>query len=83
MNDKYHFLPANDILKTKACIVYNYMNRYWVIHPEKGLAFYDKGFGSPQCNDNEEIAKRLCPEWGAVVFIERVLVPCDINDYKD
>lgn len=81
--ERYHFLSEENILNTKAHIVYNYMNSYWVIHPEKGLAFFDKGFSHPQCNTNEEISKRLCPEWGEVKLIERVLVPCNVNDYKD
>lgn len=83
INPKYHFLPLSDVLSTKAHIIYNYMNNYWVVHSEKGLAFWNKGYGSPQCNSNEELLKRLCPEWGEVKFIERVLVPCNITDYKE
>lgn len=81
--DRYHFLPEENILNTKAHIIYNYMNSYWVVHPEKGLAFWDKGYSHPQCNSNEELSKSLCPEWGTIKFIDRVLVPCNLNDYKD
>lgn len=83
INPKYHFVPLDQITSTKAHIIYNYRNMFWVVHPEKGLAFWDKGYGSPQCNHNEDLSKRLCPAWGEIKFIETVLVPCNVNDYKD
>ena len=35
-----------------------YVDRYWVVHPVKGVAFYtpDRKTMAPQCNDIEEIA---------------------------
>lgn len=81
--DRFHFLPESDVLSTKAHIIYQYRDAYWVVHPEKGLAFFDKGYGHPQCNTNRDIANRLCPEWGEIKYFARVLVPCNINDYVE
>ena len=43
-----------------------YVNRYWLVHPEKGLAFYYSGRGDmdvtsphPQCNKYESITRKL------------------------
>lgn len=82
--DRYHFLPMEKALEgSRAHIVYNYLDSYWVMHPEKGLAFWDKGYSSPQCNRNEALAKHLCPDWGVIVFMKVVQVPCNISDYQE
>lgn len=43
-----------------------YVNRYWLVHPEKGVAFWYQPFGydrsdepSPQCNSSEQTAEYL------------------------
>jgi hypothetical protein len=77
----FHFLPEAEVLESKAHMLHQYRNSWWVVHPERGLAFFRKGFSSPQCNTNEQIARRLCPAWGEIKFIERVLVPLNIRDY--
>lgn len=81
--DKFHFVALSEITSSKSHMLYQYLNSYWVVHPEKGIAFFDKGYGHPQCNSNESIAKRLCPEWGEIKFIEKVLVPLNISDYRE
>jgi hypothetical protein len=38
-------------------------NRWWVVHPEDGIAFYrmpQARFRAPQCNHDERIARDLC-----------------------
>jgi hypothetical protein len=80
---RFHFLPEDQIEAARQHMLHQYLDSYWVVHPEKGLAFYGKGYGSPQCNRNESIARRFCPPWGEIKFIPRVLVPLNINDYKD
>lgn len=79
--EKFHFLLEEEAIDCKANMLHQYRDKYWIVHPIKGLAFFRKGYGSPQCNSNEELAKRLCPDWGIVKFIPRVLVPLNINDY--
>lgn len=81
--EKFHFLKLEEASKPKGHIIYHIPNSWWVVHPDKGLAFYGKGFGSPQCNTNEMISRRLCPEWGEVQFIETVFAPCNVSDYSD
>lgn len=60
--------------------------RYWVVHPEHGLAFYDpSGRGrriSPQCNTNEKLVARLEPEGHEIRYFHRVWLRHDCNDYK-
>ena len=81
--NKFHFVPLTERTTTRSSIVYNYANKWWVVHPEKGLAFFGKGYGSPQCNNDKSISQRLCPPWGRIEFIDRVLVPCNVADYRD
>jgi hypothetical protein len=83
ISTKYHFMPLDQASKPKGHIVYNIQNSWWVVHPEKGLAFFGKGYSSPQCNTNESISRHLCPLWGEVKFIEQVFAPCNVSDYCD
>lgn len=83
MISKYHFMKLEEAQHPKGHIVYNIINSWWVVHAEMGLAFWGKGYSSPQCNTNEEIARRLCPDWGTIQFIERVFAPCNVSDYRD
>lgn len=77
---KFHFLPEDQVEST-AHHVYQYINYFWVVHPEKGLAFYGKGYTKPQCNRDQRISDMLCPVWGVVKQIPRVIVPLNVNDY--
>ncbi len=81
--DRYHFLPETDVLTTRAPMLHQYCDSYWVVHPEKGLAFFGKGYSHPQCNTNREISVRLCPEWGEIKFFPHVLVPLELSDYQE
>ena len=81
--DKFHFLPLDQATASRAWAVHQFFDSWWVVHPEKGLAFFGKGYGSPQCNKNESISRRLCPAWGEVKFIEYVKVPLNVSDYND
>jgi hypothetical protein len=62
--------------------------RWWCVHPEKGLRFYNpggrngyKGIGAPQCNSDKRIMDRLCHTEDALVYLERVFVPIQQGDY--
>ena len=42
------------------------LNKYWCVHPEKGLAYWDRGGRSfaeerysPQCNSDKRVSERL------------------------
>jgi hypothetical protein len=85
------FLPVADIHKA-AGIVNHIKNSWWSVHPEKGLMFFPYNYkksknladAAPQCNTNEEIARRLnanlWPET-EVRFFESVLQPINPRDY--
>lgn len=81
INPRYHFMSFEDATKPKAHIVYNIMNSWWCVHPEKGLAFWGKGYSHPQCNRDQSIAARLAPSWAVVVFYHQVFAPCNVGDY--
>lgn len=64
-------------------------NRWWVVCPNRGLVFFwsrgERGLGSPQCNNNESIAKRLGNNKifnTSIKFIPLVFVPIDLWDYR-
>jgi len=75
------FVPLIDAMRAPAedgtfdC----YVNRWWVVHPQRGLVLY-RGH-SPQCNAHESIARRIAPiyPWAEVQFIQVAYLPheCD------
>ncbi len=84
------FMPFDKISEAGG-IVNHIKNRWWIVHPEKGLCFHpysDKSQRpqncSPQCNSSraiiESLRDRLRPEF-EVRFFESVLQPIDIQDY--
>jgi hypothetical protein len=80
----YHFVAENDAtIHSRSPYLHQYLDSWWVVHPEKGLVFYGEGYGHPQCNRSKELSERLCPEWGTIKFFERVLVPLNLSDYKE
>lgn len=59
------------------------LDRWWSVHPEKGLIFY-KTY-SPQCNSNEQIARNICAKLypdALVKFIPVVFVPRRMQDHR-
>ncbi len=76
------YLPKEDALKPREG--HCYVDRWWTVHPEKGLAFYYpvrykavNRYSSPQCNTEERIAehirKKLYPDH-ELEFISAVFV---------
>ncbi|HYN54355.1 MAG TPA: hypothetical protein VES38_06595 [Methylotenera sp.] len=53
---------------------------YWALTDDGCVLFY-KSYGSPQCNMNEEIVKRIRPAL-KVIFIEIAFVPHTCSDYN-
>jgi hypothetical protein len=58
-------------------------DRYWAVHPERGLLFYvgrrSRRTGSPQCNDSRAIVERLCPPFAEVRFLPVAFIPVDVS----
>jgi hypothetical protein len=89
LKSRYNFLPEDKATTPPTSGYFQALsNRWWVSHPEKGLAFFwmrgDKGLGSPQCNINESISIKIgvnSIEGAQVKFIPVVYVPIDLRDY--
>jgi hypothetical protein len=90
--EHYQFLPVEEATTPppEPLRSYEYIaSSWWVVHPEKGLAFYNiidrngrrerPGLGSPQCNPDERIARMVWPKtypWPSeLVFLAGVFVP--------
>ena len=90
MNDKMLvFLAEEQLLEAKGhCDVLK--NKWWVVHPDKGLTFYSrrgslKG-SSPQCNSSRSVATTLATRmypWAIIKQIPIVLVPIDLDDFQE
>lgn len=71
-------VPPNDLIRhIKDC--------WWVVHPTKGVVFWVKNKAySPQCNHNEELAKRFASgmyPWAEVRFIPSVFHKIHPQDF--
>lgn len=86
--DRWRFIPeknADIAPKNGFCQILR--DHWWVVCPERGLAFFwskgVKGLGSPKCNINESISRRLgstIPN-AEIKFFPLVIVPIDMRDY--
>lgn len=82
---RYVFMTEADVLKAGGSVD-AIRNRWWSVHPEKGLRFWQSMRGrqgklegaSPQCNSNEEI---VLSQGDEVKFIPLVLAPINVSDY--
>jgi hypothetical protein len=90
--DDYVFVPVDVAMVPPNGLIEHFADRWWCVHPEKGLAFYNPrnsrgrrtGAGSPQCNSSETLARaigeRCCP-WAEIRFIHSVFRRIDVHDY--
>jgi hypothetical protein len=70
----YVFLPLEEaVTPQKGGFFQHYVSAWWVVHPDRGLAFYNprnartgrrrhSRYGSPQCNTDERIARMVGPK---------------------
>jgi hypothetical protein len=90
--DDWQFLPVPIALAGPACGFVQVMSqRWWLVCPKRGLQFYNpidaggrrmtKGFGSPQCNMNLSVVRRLQKKGYEIQYFERVFVPINLMDY--
>jgi hypothetical protein len=85
----YVFVPVDQLTSPPEGHVDHLGQRWWMVHPEKGLAFYNphrrsghgNPYGSPQCNSNKKISERLCQPWAEVRLIDHVFLPLKMQDY--
>jgi hypothetical protein len=69
--DDYRFMPLDEARNPVEPGAYmHYVGRWWVVHPERGLAFWNpvckrngsrrsEGLGAPLCNNSELIQRRM------------------------
>jgi len=81
------YVPFDKAAELKEGIVYCYLNRWWAVHPEKGIMFYrprKNRAGSPLCNGDEAVVRslisRLYP-WAEARLIPVVIERVDPSDY--
>lgn len=88
---RYNFLPEQEAVSpAKGGFFVHWVNAWWLVHPDKGLAFYRLGRGgrgSPQCNTDERVTRMLYsktgqPEGCEVRKLASVWVPADPSDYQ-
>lgn len=95
--DDYKFLPFDEAASPAGGgHFFHYTDCYWVVHPERGLAFFNPpgrngrrrshGLGAAQCNTDprsREFAARMGYPWPAEVrLIVSAWVPVNISDYR-
>ncbi len=95
--EQYHFIPLAVLSAPPGDGPFmHYVSRYWMVHPDKGAAFYNPvsprtgrrrrpGPGSPQCNSSEEIARMVASnavDWPYEIrLVESAWVPINLSDY--
>ena len=75
------FLPLEKATNPPEGIIEHIKDRWWIVHPIKGLVFFRKF--APQCNSNEELTKSLAVmyPWSKVQFIPSVFRRINPRDY--
>ncbi len=96
--DDYMFLPEDQVLTpSRGTFFQCYRNAYWIVHPGKGLVFFNpvhraginagqrsrSWYGYPQCNTDERIARwpREFPFPVEARHFPVVFVPIEVSDY--
>ena len=79
------FIPIEQATVPPPGLIQHFKDKFWMIHPEKGVMFYGKKHMAPQCNSSEEICKRLSSAypWAEIRFIPSVFKRIDPHDYCD
>lgn len=69
--EDYLFLPVDEAVSpAKGGFFVHYVDAWWTVHPERGLAFYNPKstrtgrrrlgrWGAPQCNMDERISRKV------------------------
>ena len=82
--EKFDFVTLDEATVPPPGLIEHMKDRWWIAHPERGLAFFKSlGWLSPQCNTDERIVRKLAQNypWAEVVFIPSVFRTINPNDY--
>lgn len=78
------FVPIEKFIIPPPGLIEHLADRWWSVHPSKGLVFYDKKMMAPQCNVNESLVRRLAEKqypWAETIFIKSVFRRINPRDY--
>lgn len=78
------FIPLEKAIVCPSGFVQHIKDHWWVVHPEKGLVFWDKKVMSPQCNSNESLTRRIWEQmypWAEIKFIPSVFRTINPSDW--
>lgn len=77
------FVPLDKATVPPSGLIEHIKDHWWVVHPDKGLAFWDKKLMSPQCNSNEAVTRHLARvyPWAEIKFIPSVFRRINPHDY--
>lgn len=78
------FTSTEKAITPPAGLIEHLKDRWWVVHPTKGLVFWDKHHMAPQCNSNEAVARRIWEQmypWAEIKFIPSVYRSINPQDY--
>lgn len=82
-SDRLTFVALEVAVEPPPGLIKHIKDHYWIVHPTKGVVFFDK-MKAAQCNVNAEIVRRvLAPmyPWAEVRLIPSVFRPIDPHDY--
>lgn len=76
------FMPLEQATVPPSGYIKHLRNRYWVVHPSKGLVFW-REWSSPQCHDSRASAMALFSDypWATITHIPSVFVPVKLSDF--
>ena len=79
--DRFSFVPIDKAIEPPSGLIEHLKNKWWIVHPEKGVAFFEGKFA--QCNSNEILARRLASgyPWAEVRFLPSVFRSINPQDY--
>ena len=77
------FVSVHEAINPPGGLINHIKDSWWVLHPAKGLVFWDKRSMSPQCNSNEAVTHGLAKmyPWAEVKFLPSVFHRIKISDY--
>lgn len=83
INPRFYFVSKEKATVPPAGLIEHIKDSWWLVHPEKGLTFFDKKIGSPQCNKNESLTRSWAAQhpWAVVEFIPSVFRSINPQDY--
>jgi hypothetical protein len=80
---RLRFVPIETATTPPANLIDHIKDAWWVVHPQKGLVFWDK-HRAPQCNRSEDITRRIAGAmypWAEIRFIPSVFLRINPHDY--